>query len=1085
MSIIHELQHRAIDQANVITEAPAKGRAAALAAFEANFPSRPVYTDGIEPRKYLQAKTDGAPNRQLTTEELLLLWVANRNPAFMRFDDLFDDRDLAASTDYPRIVAAIRKQTDKNAERTGGQDLVERLLEPGRQAPDSLAGQLRWIRDHWADIVDYDLLERLTWSLDVLSEERVAAEHAWEAHAGGGGDTVESAALAGFGGEQGEPESFSQDLDWMPGLVLMAKSTYVWLDQLSRTHGRAIRTLDGIPDEELDRLSSWGFTGLWLIGLWERSHASQRIKQLQGNPDAVASAYSLMDYRIADDLGGEAAWRDLRDRAWARGIRLASDMVPNHMGIDSRWVTDHPEYFMSREDPPYPAYSWTGPNLSRDERVGIYLEDHYADASDAAVVFKRVDRWSGSTRYIYHGNDGTSFPWNDTAQLDYLRADVREAVIRTIIDVARRFPVIRFDAAMVLARKHVQRLWYPLPGSAGAIPSRAEFAMSQAAFDAAMPAEFWREVVDRVAAEAPDTLLLAEAFWLLEGYFVRTLGMHRVYNSAFMHMLRDEDNAGYRSVIRETVAFDPRILGRYVNFMNNPDERTAVDQFGSGDKYVGVATLLATLPGLPMFGHGQVEGFGEKYGMEFRRAMLDEVPDASLVERHEREIFPLLRERWRFAAADEFRMLDAVRGDGSVDDDVYAFTNLVGGSRSLVVYRNRFSDGRVRITGAGATLGIPDDAAAWLVLRDLRTGLEHLRNCHDIHVRGLELELRAYQSHVFLDPSVVWDDAAGDWGRLAWRIGLSGVPDVQVALRDQLLEPARLAVDSLFLANVVRDVAGAGLASSDQTATALIESALDSLAQPLEAIARAIGATSGRGVSVDKVRSALARRLVDLVSVVRAGRAASVSASASAPRPAARRPAAAPSVPVGPVPAVSTGAVDDSVRLATWAGTDRARWATLVSWAVAACLGDLVGASTPAATVGVFDAWAAGPAITRMAGEVGMPVDVASRVTVVTRALLAVPVGALLTGTPVASLTAWLQTPAVRAATGWNQWQSAEFVVQEAFEEWLEALAARDAATGLTGAFEQAWSLVTLVAAHDFRVDSLAPPTDAVAPAGD
>ena len=235
-----------------------------------------------------------------------------------------------------------------------------------------------------------------------------------------------------------------------------------------------------------------------------------------------------------------------------------------------------------RDDPPYPAYSWTGPNLSNDERVGIYLEDHYSDASDAAVVFKRVDRWSGATRYIYHGNDGTSFPWNDTAQLDYLRADVREAVIRTIIDVARRFPVIRFDAAMVLARKHVQRLWYPLPGSGGAIPSRAEYAMTQADFDAAMPAEFWREVVDRVAAEAPDTLLLAEAFWLLEGYFVRTLGMHRVYNSAFMHMLRDEDNAGYRSVIRETVGFDTRILGRYVNFMNNPDERTAIDQFGAG-----------------------------------------------------------------------------------------------------------------------------------------------------------------------------------------------------------------------------------------------------------------------------------------------------------------------------------------------------------------------------------------------------------------------------------------------------------------------------------------------------------------------
>ena len=336
----------------------------------------------------------------------------------------------------------------------------------------------------------------------------------------------------------------------MPNLVLMAKSTYVWLDQLSRAYGRAIRTLDAIPDEELDRLRERGFTGLWLIGLWERSHASQRIKQLRGNPDAVASAYSLYDYRIAEDLGGEAAWEDLRERAWQRGVRLASDMVPNHMGLDSKWVMEHPEWMLGRDDVPYPAYTFNGPNLSNDERVGIWLEDHYYDATDAAVVFKREDRWSGQVRYLYHGNDGTSLPWNDTAQLDYLHAEAREAVIQTILAVARRFPVIRFDAAMVLAKKHVQRLWYPQPGHAGGIPSRADSALTQEQFDAAMPAEFWREVVDRVAAEVPDTLLLAEAFWMLEGYFVRTLGMHRVYNSAFMHMLRDEHNAEYRGVIR-------------------------------------------------------------------------------------------------------------------------------------------------------------------------------------------------------------------------------------------------------------------------------------------------------------------------------------------------------------------------------------------------------------------------------------------------------------------------------------------------------------------------------------------------------
>ncbi len=262
---------------------------------------------------------------------------------------------------------------------------------------------------------------------------------------------------------------------------------------------------------------------------------------------------------------------------------------------------------------------------------------------------------------MYHGNDGTNMPWNDTAQLNYLKPEVREAVIQTILHVARQFPIIRFDAAMTLAKRHYQRLWFPEPGTGGAIPSRAGLGLTRQQLDEAMPEEFWREVVDRAAREAPDTLLLAEAFWLMEGYFVRTLGMHRVYNSAFMNMLRDEDNAKYRHLIKSTLEFDPQILKRYVSFMNNPDERTAVDQFGKGDKYFGICTLLSTLPGLPMFGHGQVEGFAEKYGMEFRRAMWDEPSDGYLVERHEREIFPLLHRRYLFADVDHFVLYDFLR----------------------------------------------------------------------------------------------------------------------------------------------------------------------------------------------------------------------------------------------------------------------------------------------------------------------------------------------------------------------------------------------------------------------------------------
>lgn len=125
-----------------------------------------------------------------------------------------------------------------------------------------------------------------------------------------------------------EYEAFTPDTDWMPRLVLLAKNTYVWLDQLSRKYQRAITRLDQVPDEELAQMARWGITGLWLIGLWERSKASQRIKQIMGAHDAVASAYSLYDYTIAEDLGGEAALNHLKAQPGATASALPATWCP-------------------------------------------------------------------------------------------------------------------------------------------------------------------------------------------------------------------------------------------------------------------------------------------------------------------------------------------------------------------------------------------------------------------------------------------------------------------------------------------------------------------------------------------------------------------------------------------------------------------------------------------------------------------------------------------------------------------------------------------------------------------------------------
>lgn len=781
--------YNAIDRENVD---------AAIRAFIDEFPPLMVYQQKLAAEEYFAGNTEEVPNKQIVLEEMLLLWLANMNPAFSPFRELFDDSKLKRNTAYLEIITHLKQFFVKNPFfGPYNQPLIEMLRSPAAEVPHSLSGQLEYIRQHWGFLLS-QFLSKLLASLDLIKEEQKIT------FLGPG-----PAEVYKFKGLELEPEQFTPDREWMPRLILMAKNIYVWLDQLTKAYGRPITKLNEIPAEELVTLKNRGFSGLWLIGLWERSPSSQKIKQLCGNPEAVPSAYSLYDYQIAADLGGEEAYQEFRDAAWSHGIRLASDMVPNHVGIYSRWVIEHPDWFISLDHNPFPWYTYGGVDLSHDERVGLFVEDHYYTRTDAAVVFKRIDRWTGSEQYIYHGNDGTSMPWNDTAQLNYLNPEMREAMIQTILHVARKFPVIRFDAAMTLTKRHFQRLWFPQPGTGGAIPTRTEFGMTKSEFDKAMPNEFWREVVDRLAAEAPDTLLLAEAFWLLEGYFVRTLGMHRVYNSAFMNMLRDEDNAKYRTVLKNTLEFDPEVLRRFVNFMNNPDERTAVDQFGKDNKYFGICTLLITLPGLPMFGHGQVEGYAEKYGMEYRRAYWDEYPDQSLIERHNREIFPLIHRRHLFAGVENFLLYDFFSTDGKDNEDVFAYSNAFGSEKSLVAYHNRnaHAAGWIRTSvmyssknpengqrvpmqkTLGVGLAIPSSENRFTVFRDHQSKLEYIRRNSELCEKGLYVELGPYEYHVFIDFKEYIDDKHHNYARLTNYLNGRGVPSIDDALREIFLQP--------------------------------------------------------------------------------------------------------------------------------------------------------------------------------------------------------------------------------------------------------------------------------------------------------
>jgi hypothetical protein len=769
-----------------------------LKLFAQEFPPLPVYKGECHINEYLPKTTSGIPHRQILLEEMIMLWLSNNNPAYESYKkELFDDNILIRESSYLEVMKHVGNfLSSLKPFGPDNQSLITMLETPSAVSPHSIAGQLKYIHRRWGILLEV-FNDRIILGIDTIREE--------EKFAPGGPGIIPVYDFFNSNWME-QDEKFSLDPSWMASLVLIAKHTLVWLSQLSRKYQRQISSLDQIPDQELDELAKRGFTGLWLIGIWERSRASEKIKKICGNPQALASSYSIYDYHISDILGGEDAFNNLKYRLWARGIRIASDMVPNHMGIDSPWLVDHPDWFLSVDQSPFPVYSFNGPDLSSDSRVSIFIEDHYYDRTDAAVVFKYVDHRDNRTRYIYHGNDGTSTPWNDTAQLNYLNPEVREAILQTISTVAQRFPIIRFDAAMTLTQKHYQRLWFPEPGHGGAIPSRSRYGMNKQEFFQHMPEEFWRQVVNKFSETDSDTLLLAEAFWMMEPYFVRNLGMHRVYNSAFMNFLKNEENNKFRLSVINILKFNPEILKRFVNFMNNPDEESAVVQFGREDKYFGVCTLMVTLPGLPMFGHGQIEGLAEKYGMEYRQAYWDEHLDSNLIKRHENEIFPLLKKRYLFAHIDNFLFYDFYTTKRQINENIIAYSNAFDNQYSLIVYHNRFAStsgwikvsvpfkqlknqGQLSSKSLAQGLGLKAEAHYYTIFRDHVSGLEYIRKSQEIVNKGLYISLDAYKRNVFLDFREVKDKKNGMYSQLEKILKGKGVTSIKNSLKIHFLNP--------------------------------------------------------------------------------------------------------------------------------------------------------------------------------------------------------------------------------------------------------------------------------------------------------
>src|ERR1700760_2761721 len=145
-----------------------------ILSFVEQFPTADVYRNEKTGAEWLAGETDGISHRAVAFEEMMLLWLANANPAFKPFSELFTDQSLAAITRYQQITIGLRDFFGTRPPLGSKKlNLIDMLRAPALASPDSLSGQIAYIVEHWAELIG-DSLKRLLLAIDILKEEELA-----------------------------------------------------------------------------------------------------------------------------------------------------------------------------------------------------------------------------------------------------------------------------------------------------------------------------------------------------------------------------------------------------------------------------------------------------------------------------------------------------------------------------------------------------------------------------------------------------------------------------------------------------------------------------------------------------------------------------------------------------------------------------------------------------------------------------------------------------------------------------------------------------------------------------------------------
>lgn len=484
-------------------------------------------------------------------------------------------------------------------------------------------------------------------------------------------------------------------------------NTRVMLHELASALGRPA-TFDDVPDPALDAIAQSGFQWVWMLGVWQTGEEARRISRTSAtlraefahelpdlrDDDIVGSPFAVTDWTVHRDFGGDASLARLRDRLRKRGISLLLDFVPNHVAPDHLWVKSHPEWFVAGSE---------------------------ADLAREPQNYRRVETGRGPMVLAY-GRDPYFAGWQDTLQLNYRHAGLREAQRTVLARIAERCDGVRCDMAMLVEPEVFGRTWgdraRPLDGS----PAQD------------MP--FWPDAIAAIKRRFPRFLFIAEVYWDLE-WQLQQAGFDYTYDKRLYDRLRGRDAAAVRGHLRA----DPEFQRRSLRFLENHDEPRAAAVFDE-PAHRAAAVITFFVPGMRLVHDGQTDGRTVHVSMHLGRRPA-EPPSASI-----RSFYGHLLETLKRPVAHdgEWRLWETRRAwDGNPSSETIIAMTWHDHETVLLAISNF---GATQAQGY-VTLALPELADRRFKLIDRLSDAQYERAGDELATRGLYLDLPPWGTHLF------------------------------------------------------------------------------------------------------------------------------------------------------------------------------------------------------------------------------------------------------------------------------------------------------------------------------------------------